>query len=148
MCSASPDRYPKIGQGLLYPESRQKCDVWIRDPLQWVIEVKMARFFGDNAEPDDTSLKDLLSPYESHRSALADALKLARSAFACRKAILIYGFDYPNMELEPAIHAFELLAQDCVQLGERVASPIPGPLVHPVHSQGKVFAWEVHSERA
>jgi len=51
------------------------------------------------------------------------------------------------MELEPPIHAFELLARDRVQLGEWVCSPIPGILVHPVHSLGQVFAWEVQSER-
>lgn len=48
MRSAFPDRYAKCGQGLAYPSSRQKCDLWIGDPLQWVIEVRMARFFGGN----------------------------------------------------------------------------------------------------
>jgi len=51
------------------------------------------------------------------------------------------------MELEPAIRAFELLARDRVHLGERLTSPMPGTLVHPVHSLGQVFAWEVQSER-
>jgi hypothetical protein len=54
----------------------------------------------------------------------------------------------PIAPIGPAIHAFELLAQDRVQLGERVTSPIPGTLIHPVHSRGQVFAWEIRSERA
>jgi hypothetical protein len=70
-----------------YPGSRQQCDIGIGDPLEWVIEVKMARAFGDNGKLDDTYLKDLLSPYESDHSALSDATKLRESGFACRKAI-------------------------------------------------------------
>jgi hypothetical protein len=35
------------GQFLPYPNAtRQKCDLWIGEPLQWAIEVKMARFQG------------------------------------------------------------------------------------------------------
>src|SRR5207247_1868611 len=60
---------------------RQKCDLGIGSPLEWVIEIKMARFRGDNGKPDDTALKDLLSPYESDRSALTDCVKLANSSF-------------------------------------------------------------------
>ena len=67
-----------LGQFEPYPGApRQKADVWIGRPLQWVIEVKMARFFGDNGKPDDTAIKDILSPYPSDRSALTDCRKLA-----------------------------------------------------------------------
>ena len=82
----------------------------------------MARFFGDNGKPDDTSLKDLLSPYEQHRSALTDCGKLSRSELLGQKAILIYGFEYEYMPLEPAIDAFETLARRCAQLGQRHTS--------------------------
>jgi hypothetical protein len=51
------------GQFAPYPNApRQKCDVWFGLPLEWVVEAKMARFRGDNGKPDDTALKDLLSP--------------------------------------------------------------------------------------
>src|SRR5262249_48955331 len=86
MKAANMQRYAAFGQGLVYPGSKQKCDLWIGDPIEWVVEIKMARFFGDNGKPDDTSLKDLLSPYEHHRSALTDCSKLARSALPGRKA--------------------------------------------------------------
>ena len=132
-----------MGQFAPYPDQpRQKCDLYFGDPLEWVVEAKMARFRGDNGKPDDTSLKDLLSPYPSDRSALTDATKLARSGFPCGKAILIYGFNYPDRPLEPAIHAFERLALERVDLGTRIASPIDD-LVHPVDAGGTVFGWEV-----
>jgi hypothetical protein len=134
-----------IGQFAPYPEApRQKCDFWIGDPLQWAIEVKMARFKGDNGRPDDTAIKDLLSPYPSDRSALADCTKLARSGFACSKAMLIYGFDSDDRPLEPVIVAFETLARARATLGSRCEAPL-GSLVHPVFSRGRVFAWELIS---
>ena len=110
--------------------------------MQWVLEVKMARFKGDNDKPDDTALKDLLSPYENDRSALTDAVKLARSDLPGRKAILVYGFELEDRPLEPAICAFETLASERVRLGNRCQAPM-GSLVHPVHSLGVVFGWEV-----
>lgn len=132
-----------IGQFLSYPEApRQKCDLWLGAPVEWALEVKMARFKGDNGKPDDTAIKDLLSPYEADRSALADALKLARSQIMARKAVLIYGFEAVDRQLEPAIAAFETLARARVRLGERHHA-LMGALVHPIHASGAVFAWEI-----
>jgi hypothetical protein len=134
-----------VGQALPYPPpSRQKCDIWVGDPLELALEVKMARFRGDNGKPDDTAVKDILSPYESDRSALADCVKLARAGFDCDKAILIYGFDYDDKPLDPVIDAFELIAREQlnVPLGPRYVEPIQS-LVHPVHSGGRVFGWQV-----
>jgi hypothetical protein len=131
------------GQFAPYPGlPRQKCDLWIGQPYDWVVEIKMARLRGDNGKPDDTAIKDILSPYEPDRSALADCSKLATADFACRKAIVIYGFDYPDRLLDPLIDAFELLAARRVQMGPRAVATF-GPLVHPVHSAGRVFGWEV-----
>jgi hypothetical protein len=53
----------------------------------------MARPNGDNGKPDDTAIKDILSPFRADRSALTDCLKLAESPIQARRAILIYGFD-------------------------------------------------------
>jgi len=132
------------GQFLPYPSApRQKCDVWLGNPVEWAIEVKMARFRGDNGKPDDTAVKDLLSPYASDRSALTDCEKLANSGFRCQTALLVYGFDYPDRSLDPAIDALELLASAKVNLGPRIEAVI-GELVHPVHADGRLFAWEIH----
>lgn len=133
----------ECGQFLPYPPpSRQKCDLWIGDPLRWAIEVKMARFRGDNGKPDDTALKDLLSPYDSDRSALTDTVKLAQAELHSQKAVLIYGFEPPDRLLEPAIAAFESLARERVALGPRHEAAM-GELVHPVHAKGCVYGWEV-----
>ena len=132
------------GQFLPYPNApRQKCDIWLGSPVEWAIEVKMARFRGDNGKPDDTAIKDLLSPYASDRSALTDCEKLATSGFRCQTALLVYGFDYPDRSLDPAIYALELLASSKVNLGPRIEAVI-GQLVHPVHADGRLFAWEIH----
>jgi hypothetical protein len=139
------DRSPlgHCGQFAAYPGlPRQKCDLWVGQPYEWVVEIKMARLRGDNGKPDDTAIKDILSPYESDRSALADCTKVAKAGFACRKAIVIYGFDYPDRLLDPVVDAFELLAERRVRLSRREVATF-SPLVHPVHSAGRVFGWEV-----
>jgi hypothetical protein len=112
------------GQFVPYPDApRQRCDIWLGHPTEWAIEVKMARFKGDNGKQDDTALKDLLSPYESDRSALTDTVKLARSGFPSRMAMLIYGFEFDDRPLEPVIAAFEILARERVKLGRRHRGP-------------------------
>jgi hypothetical protein len=46
-------------------------------------------------------------------------VKLAESGFLCRKAMLIYGFDFADRSLDPVIDAFEALARTRVRLGQR-----------------------------
>lgn len=84
-----------------YAGARQVCDVVLAN--EWMIEVKMARFYGDNNKPDDTSLKDFLSPFDVDRSALTDCSKLAAFTRPERRAIVIYGFDAPSRPLDLAI---------------------------------------------
>lgn len=131
--------------GVSYPRSpRQKCDVCLGSPPRWdwVLEVKLLRFMGDNGRPNDNILMHILSPYPAHRSALTDCDKLKNSGFDGRKGIIIYGFEHPEWPLEPAITAFELLARARGTIGERYEAPLRG-LVHPVHETGRVFGWEV-----
>ena len=128
-----------------YPGSKQTCDWLVGSPPEWAIEIKMARPNGDNGKPDDTATKDILSPYASDRSAVADTVKLAESTLACRLAILIYGFDDARRPLESIISAFETLARAHVRLGARCDASL-GELVHPVHRTGRVYAWEIASD--
>lgn len=137
-----PDRYRKLRTRVPYPSSRQKCDLALGDAPDWAIEVKMARFSGDNGKPDDTAVKDLLSPYSCDRSAVFDCEKLASAGFPGRTAVLIYGFEDNRRPLGGAIEAFEVLAGTRVILGPRRTARLEG-LVHPVFSVGRVFAWEV-----
>lgn len=134
------------GQFLAYSSSRRKCDFWIGDPREWAVEVKMARFYGDNGKPDPTAIKDLLSPYTADRSAVADCRKLAAEDFGCRKAVFIYGFETTDYPLAVCVEAFEVLARLSVDLGERTSAEV-GDLVHPVHNRGSVFAWEIRGLR-
>lgn len=125
-----------------YPVSKQTCDLLWGDPIDWAIEIKMFRPNGDNGKPDDTSIKDILSPFPADRSAVSDCSKIAESTIAPHRALLIYAFDDKRRPLSEMIAAFETLARTRVSLGDRYDAPI-GPLVHPVHLSGAVFAWEV-----
>jgi hypothetical protein len=136
------------GQFIDYPSGgAQVCDMWVGEPTEWVVEVKMARLRGDNGKPDDMTIKKVISPYARDHSAVTDAAKLAQSGFSAEKAIIIYGFDYPNQSVDPLIAAFETLASRAVELGPRCEADL-GPLVHPVHTAGRVFGWQIGSSRA
>jgi hypothetical protein len=102
----------------------------------------MARFVGDNGRVDNTAVKDLLSPYPADRSALTDCAKLAEASLPCRKAMLIYGFEVTERPLDLAIDAFETLARTHVRLGDGHEVAF-GPLVHPFHTSGRLFGWEI-----
>jgi hypothetical protein len=128
-----------------YPgASRQRCDWCLGAPpsWSWAIEVKMLRLFGDNGKLNDNMLMHILSPYPAHRSALTDCEKLVTSGLPGRKAIVIFGYDYEDWAMDPAIEAFEALASQHVVIGGRHQAAYEH-LVHPVHQRGRVFAWEV-----
>ncbi len=137
-----PAEYSLLRTGVPYPKSRQKCDLTIGSAPDWAIEIKMARFSGDNGKPDDTSIKDILSPYETDRSAISDCIKLATAGFFGRAAMLIYGFEDQRRPLETIIEVFEVLARTRVSLGPRESASFEN-LVHPVFRAGRVFAWQV-----
>lgn len=100
---------------LLHARTFPNGDDWLLgNPLEWAIEIKMSRPNGDNGKPDDTAIKDILSPYSADRSALTDCVKLADADLPCRRAILIYGFDDPRRPLVEVIEAFETLARSRV----------------------------------
>jgi hypothetical protein len=121
---------------------RNRCDLCVGDPAEWAVEIKMLRLMGDNGKPNDNILMHLLSPYEAHRSALTDCEKLLESGFDARKAILIFGYGYPNWPMAPAIEAFQTLARERAQLVATAPATIEG-LCHPVHKFGSVYGWEI-----
>ena len=143
LSASNQARYGSLQLGAPYPGlSRQRCDLVIGAPPCWAIEVKMLRLFGDNGKLNDNMLMHILSPYPAHRSALTDVSKLSRSAFPCRLGVLIYGFDYDNWPMDPAIEAFERLAGEIAPLLGSCQARFGG-LVHPVHQQGRVYTWEI-----
>jgi hypothetical protein len=123
---------------------RSRCDLCVSDPGEWSIETKLLRMLGDNGKPNDNMLMHLLSPYPAHRSALTDCAKLLNSGLPGRKAIVVFGYDYADWPMDPAIDAFEALASRSVRLSARFAHSFEG-LMHPVHQHGRVFAWELQS---
>lgn len=148
LAGAKPELYSRYSLGVRYPTNpRWRCDLCLGTvpDWDWSIEIKMARFVGDNGKDNDNILMHILSPYPPHRSALTDCLKLLRSGFSGRRAILIYGFDHETWPLDPAIEAFETLARAKVKLGERQTSSF-SELIHPVHKEGRVFAWEIEAQ--
>ena len=132
--------------GVSYPSAtRQRCDWCLGSPpsWDWAIEAKMLRMFGDNGKLNDNMLMHILSPYAAHRSALTDCTKLAASGLdSRRKAILIFGYDYDDWPMEPAIKAFEALASERVVLSQRIPGCLQ-PLAAPIHQRGHVCAWEI-----
>jgi len=122
-----PDRYAEIRAGAPYPTgARLRCDVVITTPGGLLfIEGKLLRLKGDNGKPNDNMLMHILSPYPQHRSALTDCAKLTASGFEGEKAIVIFGYTYPDLPVEPAINAFEKLASGKIGPRNRGATICP-----------------------
>ena len=137
-----PHIYIELTASVPYPNNpRQRCDVRLvtgEGPL--FIEGKLLRLKGDNGKPNDNMLMHILSPYPQHRSALTDCVKLGGLGMAGGKAIVIIGYTYNDMLLEPAICAFKTLASG--KIGPRSEAIFTG-LCHRVHCSGKVMAWPV-----
>ena len=125
-----------------YPSGSQTCDLTLGELPDWAIEVKLARVGRDNGTYEDAAIKKILSPYADDRSAVTDCVKLARSGFAGKQAVLIYGFEVPGRPLSWLIDAFEAVAAQHVLLSTRAEAPLRN-LVHPIFASGGVFAWEV-----
>jgi hypothetical protein len=145
LAALAPERYAsRLHVGVAYPGVRQKCDLCIGSSpsWEWAAEVKMLRLMGHNGKPNDNMLMHILSPYQNDRSALTDCRKLVESSLDGRKAIVIYGFDYAGLPMDPAIEAFEVLAARWVTLSARAVHAYSN-LVHPIHRAGRVFGWEI-----
>lgn len=137
--------YAGIASGR-YPGSPLECDLVI--PGQWAVEVKMARPFSDDDRQSEHWSENLLHPYADKTSAVGDALRLQSLGAGLSKAVLIYGFEHatPQVPLEPAIQAFELIATRVarVRLGRRIEE-MRDELQHPAHAVLRVYGWEVLS---
>jgi hypothetical protein len=142
-----PAIYGAVQTGVPYPNApRQKCDLLIAptNGRSWAIEVKMLRFIGDNGKTqrqhaDAHSVTISEAPKRADRLSEARGLRI-RGAWA----LLIYGYDYDDWPMQPAVEAFEQLAKYRVRLGPREFASFDG-LIHPVHQRGGVFVWEISS---
>jgi hypothetical protein len=115
-------------------------------PNEWAIEFKLLRPFGDNGKEAEHWSENALHPYPGNVSSIGDSIKLIESGFSERKAIVIFCYEHspPLIDTTVAIDSFEAIAKQVVgiELGSRRSAEF-GPLIHPVHQQGKVFGWEV-----
>jgi hypothetical protein len=112
----------------------------------WAIEFKIARPFGDNGKLAENWSVNLLHPYPGNTSLIGDCLKLRALSLTERKAVAVIGYEHspPQVPLQPLIRSFELLSHEIagIRLSDRVEI-FRNSLIHPVHQQLTVFAWEV-----
>jgi hypothetical protein len=124
--------------------SRRTPDLLI--PQEWAIEFKIARPFGDNGKQAENWSVNLLHPYPGNTSTVGDCLKLVQFGFPEKLAVVVIGYEHsiPEISLDPLIDAFEVIANQVVniKLSKRVET-FRESLVHPVHQIARVFAWEV-----
>ena len=141
---SKPSSYYRDASPTRYPNSRQQCDLVI--PTEWAIEFKLLRPFGDNGSEAEHWSENALHPYPGNVSSIGDSIKLIESGFTERKAIVVFGYEHspPLIDISIAIESFEAIAEQAVgiELGEMQSAKF-GPLIHPVHQQGKVFGWQV-----
>jgi hypothetical protein len=87
-------------------------------PGQWALEFKIVRPFGDNGLPAEHWSENILHPYPGNTSSLGDCAKLVMSGLAERKGIIVFGYEHTKavVPLDPAIRAFELLAEQIMRI--------------------------------
>lgn len=125
-------------------ETRRKPDLLIK--CSWALEFKIVRPFGDNGKEAENWSVNLLHPYEGSISALGDCLSLLQLNMHEKKVIVVIGYEHdpPEIPIQPLIESFEILAEKImkIKLGPRVTKNRK-KLIHPVHQQLTVYAWEV-----
>ena len=127
-------------------KTKRTPDVLIKD--DWALECKLARPFGDDGRPAENWSVNLLHPYPGNTSSLGYCIKLRAWTGSERRAVIVVGYEHtpPQTDLEPLLRGFEILADQVihVELGARHEVVRRG-LVHPIHQQLRVCAWEVHT---
>jgi hypothetical protein len=112
----------------------------------WALEFKIARPYGDNGKDAENWSVNLLHPYEGNTSSLGDCVKLLKLNTPERKVVVVIGYEHnpTKKSLTPLVNSFEILAEKVmkVNLGPRVTEH-RRDLIHPVHQQLTVYAWEV-----
>lgn len=148
ICELLRSKYSKqdieLSREVSYPNSTGKCDIILSagDGEKLAIEAKLLRFLGDNGKQNDHLLMHILSPYPQDRSLLTDCKKLLIDRPADQIGVLIFGYESDDWLLEPALEAFEVLAnRQCIV--NRIADLRVDRMIHPVHHTGRVVAWSV-----
>lgn len=136
MKQENPELYKNTELEVKYPNDRKRCDVVLNDNL--FIEVKAVRKMRNNGVHEEFLVNHILSPYGADKSFLTDTKKLLDSSFNGQKAVVMYGYDYPDFPIDLILGCFELLAEKYFcKLTEQYEHSFDG-LIHPIHKKGKV----------
>ncbi len=112
----------------------------------WALEVKVARPFGDNGKQAENWSVNLLHLYAGNVSVIGDCLKLEAWPGPERRAAVVIGYEHtpPQVDLSPLFAAFEAVATSVIglKIGARTELDRVN-LVHPIHQQVRIAAWEV-----
>ena len=91
--------------------------------LDWAIEFKIVRPFGDNGKEAENWSVNLLHPYAGNVSLIGDALKLSKLTEYNRRGLFLICYEHkpPKIDLEPLLASFELIARQIahIQLSSR-----------------------------
>lgn len=126
-----------------------RCDFYI--PGAWAIEFKVSQVFMSKDMEDENWSRRILHPFldvknKQSVSLIGDCIKLSKSNFSERKAVVLIHFEHQPEDIDVgiAIKAFEYIVQELlkIELAERCSSAQKG-LIHPHHQQVKLFGWEV-----
>lgn len=117
--------------------------------LDFAIEFKIVRPFGDNGREAENWSVNLLHPYRGNVSLIGDACKLIELSNYLKKGLFVIGYEHnpPKINLDPLICAFEKIADQVMHLAlsarieERRES-----LVHPEHQVLRCIAWQLMYE--
>jgi hypothetical protein len=129
-------------------ETRRTPDLLIKG--SWALEFKIVRPFGDNGKEAENWSVNLIHPYVGNISAIGDCIKLLQLDVPEKKAVIVIGYEHdpPKIPIQPLIESFEILAEKImeIKLGSRETENRK-KLIHPVHQQLTVYAWEVLGAR-
>lgn len=124
--------------------SKRTPDLLIEDA--WAIEFKIVRPFGDNGKLAENWSINLLHPYQGNVSLIGDCLKLTELPLKEKRAVAAISYEHstPQVDIHRLVRSFEILSREIaeIQLGNRIEILRRG-LIHPVHQQLRVFAWEL-----
>lgn len=129
-----------------YPGSTETADLCLGPPgaWEWAIELKYARMKRSNGRLEEAAISRVLSPYQE--SALVDCEKVVRFNGAQYRSVVVVGYDYPDLPLNPLLSDFETLARKRVDLVEFASAEFvarPTAERHSIHSQGLIAVWRV-----
>ena len=107
-----------------YPVGGESADLCIGPTASpdLVLELKYARMKRSDGRMEEAALSRILSPYRE--SALVDCGKVLRFSTALHRGVVIVGYDYPDLPIEPLIEDFESLATKRVALGPATGLPL------------------------